>query len=394
MRIALKRRHTSAAGATHPTVSALPVADAGDAPSRFSVQQAWRDALRAYCAQPLTFALFSVIGFAGAALLGMTVSALAGADRLDAYLHATGPFPTYSALGKIEINPANPLFLLLLSQSLLGWLLGAFSCGVMAHTVVCRQGARAACHAVATRMPALLAVTMLSSLLMGFGAVGINAGLRSVALDLSNAGANAITPQGMLEKATMHAIDQSLPAVGSPFAEFVPYLQHTTLNDLETTTDYNAMLALTYNLPDPSAQAMDRDDAEADVLRCVIAGVAAIALAQSLLCFGAPAVMLMRGVLAPILRSAGWGVRFFLPIFMHTSALHGLLAGVKIIFIVVPLVLMQCLVVPQQWLPDALKIDTTPLIVVTIGIVNALFAGFLVVFESTLCLRWVGLNRK
>ena len=174
-----------------------------------------------------------MIGFAGAAMLGIAASALAGGDLHDAYLHANGPFPTYSALGKIEIDPANTLFMLLLLQGVLGWVLSAFSCGVMAHVVLCRQGAWPACCAAIRRMPALLVVTLLSSSLMGFGVVSINVGLRNAGFDLSNAGQGAIPPQGMLTKAMMHAINESLPAVGSPLAEFVPYLQHTTFNDLE-----------------------------------------------------------------------------------------------------------------------------------------------------------------
>jgi hypothetical protein len=314
----------------------------------------------------------------------MAWSTVAGGDLLDAYLHATGPFPTYSALGKIEIDPANALFMLLLLQGVLGWVLGAFSFGVLAHMVLYREGVWPACRAASRRMPALLVVILLYSTLMGFGAAGINAGLRNAGFDLSNAGQGAITPQGILTKTMMHAIDQAIPSTGSPVVEFVPFLRHKAFRNWDVTPDYSSKLPLTYGIPSEMPVQPRDDDPSRHVWHATMAGAVAILLAQLLLCFGAPAAISIGGMSAPVLRSAGWGIRYCLPIILSRSAVFGLIAGIKILFVVMPLVLMQCLIRPQQWLPNGLGVNTDALCMMTICIVDAVFCGYIVVHAATL----------
>ncbi len=106
MRIALKRRSVAPADSKpRQSVEDSPVALAGVMPAQPGLHHVWHETVQTYCAQPACMLFFSLIGFASASMLGAAVSTLAGGELQDVYPHATGPLPTYRALGKIEITP-------------------------------------------------------------------------------------------------------------------------------------------------------------------------------------------------------------------------------------------------------------------------------------------------
>jgi hypothetical protein len=110
--------------------------------------------------------LLALIGFAGTTVAGLAIALASANDAFaEAYLQASGPLATWAGVNRIEPSPENRLFMLLLSQALCGLVVTALAHGTM--TCLALQGRATrlgtACRMAATRLPALLAGTVLFS---------------------------------------------------------------------------------------------------------------------------------------------------------------------------------------------------------------------------------------
>jgi hypothetical protein len=232
---------------TAPVTPALERAQPAERASNASIAAVWRDTLITFCAHAPGVLALAFIGFAGASLLGLGVSL---ALNLHRYVHASGPFATYSGIYETFALDTR-LFVVLAAQSLLGWLLASFARGAITHLALREGSFVQACVCAVNRMPALLAGTLLYGALIGFGAVGLNAWLRDhdPALDLSNAGhkPEPITLEGALHVSFVRGLNALIPDPGSPVAEFTPRLRHTALRPPALTSDDRQRLAVTHN---------------------------------------------------------------------------------------------------------------------------------------------------
>ncbi len=351
-----------------------------------SIAAVWRDALVTFCAHAPSILPLAFIGIAGAGLLGLAVSL---ALDLKRYVHAAGPFATYSGIVE-TFGMDRRIFIVLLVQSALGCLLASFARGAITHVALHGASFGPACAFALSRMPALLAGTLLYSALIGFGAVGVNVWLRErgANLDLSNVGQKPNTVGDALHTTALRSLNALIPDPGSPIAEFTPRLRYTSFRPPAQTSDDHQQLAAASNggnSGSTSSAVVNGAISSADLQRIVVASLVALVIGETLLRFRAVAAIQSAGALAPLLRSVWWGMRFFISITIHVWMLRLMILAFSLVFIIFPVAIVQCLVEPTPaWTGMASSILNLPLIVLALALINSMFTAFGAVYDARL----------
>jgi hypothetical protein len=352
------------------------------------VAAVWRDTLIAFCSHAPGILVFASIGFAGASLLGLGASL---AFNLHRYVHASGSFATYS--GIYETFAVDPrLFVVLVVQSLIGWLLASFARGAITHVALHEASFGQACVCAFSRLPALLAGTLIYSALIGFGAVGVNVWLRDrdATLDLSHVGQKPepVTLEGALHVTFLRSWDALLPNPGSPVTEFVPRLRHTAFRQPQPAADHHQKLVVESNNAINGIRPLRTAETPAlpaELQRVVIAGLLALTAGETVLRLRSVAAIRSAGMLAPLLLSVAWGVRHFVPITIHVWLVRFAVLLFNIVFIIVPVVVVQCIAdPPPAWTGLPSPVVSLPTIVFTITLINSGFGAFCAVYDVQL----------
>jgi hypothetical protein len=370
----------------------------------------------------------AVVGFAGAALIGLGISqAIEHADLRAAYLHASGPLAWHAGLNRLSpsTDAGSGLFALLLAQSVFGLLLAAFARGAITRLVLSNGDWLVACQMALVRLPGLVVGTLIHSALIGFGAVSVNAWLTAAGNDLSTVGQTAVTVDGAQRLAFLRSLDALMPNPGSPVSEFVPHLRHTAFRHLELVVDYNQQLMLKYNGAAPRvgtvfASSPDRSREKciwllASVLAWVIGGVVlrfwAVMMMQAQTPYrnvvslvgnalrsvpswraaeSAPynaTLLLNAHFVSPLARTAVFGIRHFGVIAVHAGVLHLAAWAFGVTFVVVPVVIVQCFgadVLMRLGLPrDLISLSA---VIAGTALVSSLYTAFGVVYDARLYL--------
>jgi hypothetical protein len=360
----------------HSTAPPLEYIEPAKAASDTGIAAVWRDALVTFCAQAPGILALASICFVGANAIGLAVSLALGLDR---YVHATGPFATYSGIYETFAMDTR-LFVVLVAQSLFGWLLVAFARGAITHLALHAASFGQACRDAWACMPALLVGTLIYSALIGFGAVGVNFWLRDhdAALNLSHVGQKpeSVTLEGALRVTFIRGLNALIPDPGSPVAEFTPRLRHTGFRPPAQTSDDHQRLVAEKAAPSDESDEMQR---------IAVASLLALIVGDSLLRFRSVAAIQSASVLASLWRSVWRGVRHFIPITLHVWTLRLAVLLVNLVFIVYPVVVAQWLADPMPaWAGLPSSVVSLPLIVLAIALIHSVAAAFGAVYDARL----------
>jgi hypothetical protein len=141
----------------------------------------------------------------------------------------------------------------------------------------------------------------------------------------------------------IRGVNALVPDPGSPVAEFVPYARHITFTHLRDANGYIDPQAYASGpqsddgvLPGPPG------DHQRDMLALLSLCLLAFLAGEAMLRFRAVAVLTTPGVIAPILRSAWWGLTRFPILIVHGLMLRFAMLCICLPFVIVPVVLVQC----------------------------------------------------
>ena len=380
------------AGNKTSSAAVAPVASSADRVTRIrltspTIADVWRDAFATFGARAPGILLLALVGFAGAPLLGLGASL---ALNLEDYVHASGPFATRDGInGMLDPGDMRLLFVLVI-QGLLGGFLASFARGVITVLALNTPDANfgQACRRALARMRALLIGTVIYGAVIGFGAVSVNVWLRNANLDLSIAGDRPATAEGALRAVLIRGMDALIPNPGAPVAELVPYWRHTAFTDLDNVSEYNQYLAIAYNSRDLYSSIMHVTPDPSELPRLTLVSLLILLIGETILRFRVVAAMQptgAAGTVVPLLRGMWLGIRYFIPITIHVWFLRLAVALFSIAFIILPVVLVQCIAEPlPAWTGGSTTVVSLPLVVLVLSVMNGVFVAFGTVYDARL----------
>jgi hypothetical protein len=252
----------------------------------------------------------------------------------------------------------------------------------------------AACRRARARFPGLLAGSLVYSAFVTFGAVGINVMLRDADFDLNYVGRRDVTVPA--KTMALRTLDAFVPGPGSPFAEFVPFLRHSSFRRVPRSTDstnssdywrYVSDQVQAPFVPTPTPV----EEGGSPVLAVSLASLGALLLAESMLRFTPIMAMNSRGrrrlgAITPVLRSVWLGIRHFGVITKHVWLLRLAFVAGYGIFFMLPVVMSQDVVPPvmtSTW-KSATESWSASLTLMCYWLVMALFTAFSAVYDARL----------
>ena len=296
-----------------------------------TISTVWLDALAIFVLHAPAILLVACICIAGPAMLCLLAI---GTDlRLAYYAHASGPLTTWQGITMLQGSWVTDGTLLLLLQAMLGAIGLAFARGVIARLALSdvrdAPSLRLACREAKARFGSLLTGSLVYGISLTFGAVGINAALLDIDLDLSLVGEGSITPEDHAHMFVLQTLNAFVPSPGSPFAEFVPVLRHSSFMNITRESGSNQYWQyvadrIQARAGNPSIPSTPVEESISPALAISLVSVGALLLAEALLRFTPIMAMFAcgrtrLGAITPVLRSIRFGIRNFGAITKHVA---------------------------------------------------------------------------
>lgn len=355
----------------------------------------WLDALAVFVLHAPAILFVACVCIAGPAMLGLLINIALG-------------LATWEAIITLQHKGSIAVIVVLVVQVGLGAIGLAFARGVIARLTLSdsdEQDApslRLACRETTARFPSLLVGSLLYGACVTVGAVGINAALRDTGLDLRYVGRHDVTTPA--QDLALRTLDAFVPSPGSPFAEFVPLLRHSSFADTprfastaRSSTDYRHWSFMSHPVQVAAENpAILVAGSDALVFAISLASLGVLLLAEALLRFTPIMAMRMRacgrtrlGAITPVLRSVGFGIRHFGAITTHVWLLRlAFVAGYGVFFLL-PVVLSQDVAPPivTSVTKSVLGQWSVTLMLVCHSLVTALFVAFSTVYDARLVMQ-------
>lgn len=348
--------------------------------SRVTIAAVWHATLVAFSAHSASIL--------GSAFLGFAFSAIVAA-LLGAFITLEQFTRTNTILVSYGLNRTVPLIV----QGALGLCTGALARGMISwrvlHPAAEETRMRATLRAILPFWLPLTIVLLVTGALLFAGNLGLNTMLAEQKIDFADISQLSATPEGMVRSIILRTIDNSIPNPGSPFSEGLSYIQ---LESSRVSTELVYAGGLSYYYV-KNVQ---------DIPLSTVFGVVGL-----IVLFGVDA--LQRFIVAAVVLShgAGWLRSVWAAIKLAAGNIGGVLAHiwlvrlavfiVSTIFITIPLVVTQSILVP-------LLIRSTGtawpylaggvLLSVSIALVSMVLTAFGVVYDACLYRQLVNQTRR
>lgn len=370
-----------------------------------AVTAVWQSALTIFVLRAPAILLITCVCIAGPAILGLLVYAALG---LDTFVHMSGPLATWEAIMTLRSNGGSAVVIGLGLQAGLGAIGLAFARGMIARLALSESDAEdAASLSLAYRaakacFPSLLVGSLIYGAFVTCGAVGINGVLRDTGFDLRLVGRRDVTAPA--QTLALRALDAFVPNSGSPFAEIVPLLRHSsfanTTREGESNQYWQYVTSQVQSPPGntviPVIPVTPVEESSPPMLAISLASLGALLLAEALLRF--TPIMAMNaggrprlGVITPVLHSIRFGIRHFGSITWHVWLLRLAFVASYGLFFILPIV------VSQDGMPVAVTSVTKSLsfmgsgsVALTLAchsLITALFTAFSTVYDARLVMQ-------
>jgi hypothetical protein len=350
-----------------------PIAIAFDAPNaspRVSIAAVWRETLATLGAQSVPVL---VCAFAGFAL----------ANILSALLVAVYTFGLYARTGTVLASYGPTRDMPLLVQGAVGMLAGALARGAISWLAL-RSGDRAgtlgaAARAALARLPALLITSLLAGGLILLGNLGLTELLRELQLDMTDMSRLSFGLEGMARSMGLRTLNDLFPKPSSPFIEWLSYFR-TETTSMATTLVYAGGFSF-YRVTAFDALPLPWLVGSASV--AVLVATDGLLRFVTVSLMGAPT----RHPITAVLGALRVARRRFRTVLTHVWLVRLSLLVLGALFVTVPLVLVQNILVPllvrgtgSAWLFLAANM----LLSISLALVSMLFDAFVVVYDARL----------
>ncbi|HQV28596.1 MAG TPA: hypothetical protein PLG23_07120 [Thermoflexales bacterium] len=317
----------------------------------------------------------TIFGLGGAGLVGATVNYVLTIDintRTGSYIGASAN----NTITQLIVQAALGATLFIIARAAILWL--------ALQPAGTRPTLRDALRASVKAYPSHLVVALVYGALLTVAAMALTLFLREVRLDLSNIGRLTNDPAQIARAAVSRAIGALIPDPGPPFTELHTYVRYMLRRSGGT---YSSWSELGRNF----------ETLDAGFWLAALGGSALVVVLEGLLRFRFVATLggSARGALRGLADVARWSAKRFWLITARVWAFRGLVLGLTIVFVTVPVAIAQGLAVPTVAgaVPGALLPFPTSTFLFALGAapVAALLAAFGLIYDARL---WLALRES
>ena len=322
--MALTRRQTNplvqagTVGSTGANEDAQPVA----------IAAIWRATLRTLSLRSFPMLVCAVFGLAGADLLGQIVNS---ALTFDVFLHNGGILPTYASTyyAQLLIQAGIGTFAIALARGAITWI-------TLRHAQDDKtMSLRVALRASLARLPSLLFSSLIYGAVVLMGVAGLSLLLRQLRLDVTSVGRVTGDFDSIAQVFVVRVINSFVPNPGAPLSDFLDYARYALRR---SATNYYWLYAYRGNIGDVPLR----------IWLIGLTGFVPFAAAGTLFRLFDPAIMSARlpNRLSTLAEAVQVAAQNFRLVFKHALVLWAVGVLLNSVFVALPLVLAQYLLVP------------------------------------------------